>query len=79
MQFVNFLNVCPFAVQRYSPVVKNAVETSMTCAIAKTLESSISFVASVRSSSSTQMDMMYNKLKCMVEMAGMSISEKKDP
>ena len=79
MQFVNFLNVCPFAVQRYSPVVKNAVETSMTCAIAKTLESSISFVASVRSSSSTQMDMMYNKLKCVVEMAGMSISEKKDP
>ena len=51
----------------------------MTCAIAKTLESSISFVASVRSSSSTQMDMMYNKLKCVVEMAGMSISEKKDP
>ena len=78
-QFVNFLNVCPFGVQRYSPTIKNTVETSMTCAIAKTLESEITFIASVRSSSATQMDMMYNKLKCVTSMAGMTLSAKKAP
>lgn len=75
-QFINFLNICPFGVQRYSPELKSAVETSMTCAIGKSEGEKIRFVASVRSSSESQMDMMYNKLKCITRLAGMTISDK---
>lgn len=78
-KFIHFLNVCPFGVQRYSPAVKNAVETSMTCAIAKSDCSAVRFVASVRSSSESQMDFMYNKLRCLTSMTGMTLSEKEAP
>ena len=78
-KFIHFLNVCPFGVQRYSPAVKNAVETSITCAIAKYENESVRFTASVRSSSESQMEMMYNKLKCITRMAGMELSEKQAP
>lgn len=78
-QFVNFLNVCPFGVQRYSPEVKNAVETSMTCAIAKSDEEKVRFIASIRSSSESQMNMMYNRLICITRMAHMTLSGKEAP
>ena len=78
-QFVNFLEICPFAVQRYSPVDQSEVESSMTCAIAVSNQECVQFTTSVRSSSNTQMDMMYNKLKCVCSMAGLTLSEKKAP
>lgn len=78
-RFIHFLNVCPFGVQRYSPEVKNAVETSMTCAIAKSDSEKVRFVTSVRSSSESQMNMIYNKLKCLTRLAGMTLSEKEAP
>lgn len=77
--FVGFLEVCPYAVQRYSPVEPDAVETSMTCAIASSDAQRVTFVASVRSSSNSQMDMMYNKLRCVCDMAGLALSPKKAP
>ena len=76
-QFVNFLQICPFGVQRYSPSEPTEVESSMTCAIAQSSEELVQFTTSVRSSSNTQMDAMYNKLKCVCAMAGLDLSEKK--
>ena len=74
---VDFLTVCPFGPTRYSPVVEGLVETSMTCAIATTEDLDvIKFTVSVRSSSKTQIDFMYDRLSCLCAMAGMSISEK---
>lgn len=79
LQFVNFLEICPFGVQRYSPVEKGEVESSMTCAIAVSNKDCVQFTTSVRSSSNTQMDMMYNKLKSICSMTGLALSEKKAP
>lgn len=76
-QFVNFLQICPFGVQRYSPSKPSEVESSMTCAIAQSKGDLVQFTTSVRSSSNTQMDMMYHKLKCVCSMAGLELSEKK--
>ncbi len=77
-RLVNFLAVCPFGPMRWSPVVEGLVETSMTCAIGTTeCLDHIKFTASVRSSSKSQIDYMYNRVKCLCEMAGMSISERK--
>ena len=76
-RLVRFLDVCPFGPMRYSPVVEGLVETSMTCAIAKTKDlDHIQFTISVRSSSKTQIDSMYDRLSCLCEMNGMSLSEK---
>ena len=51
----------------------------MTCAIASSDAQRVTFVASVRSSSNSQMDMMYNKLRCVCDMAGLALSPKKAP
>lgn len=75
--FVNFIETYPFGVQRYSPECKDFVETSVNCGISQTLENgSIQFTSSVRSSSMTQMDMMYNKILCICKMCHMTWSEK---
>lgn len=74
---INFLMICPFGPMRYSPVVADLVETSMTCAIAVTKDlDNIQFTASVRSSSKSQIDAMYRMLQSICEMVGMSLSEK---
>ena len=78
-RLVSFLAVCPFGVQRYSPAVMKDVETSMTCAIARSSSDKVTFIASVRSSSNSQMDMMYAKLRCLCSMCGMRLSERKAP
>ena len=76
-RLVNFLMVCPFGPQRHSPVVQGLVETSMTCAIGVTKDlDNIQFTASVRSSSKSQIDMMYGKLQSICELCGMSLSPK---
>ena len=76
-KFVNFINVYPFAVMRYSPSVKGDIETSTTLAIAH-MESDdlIKFTASTRSFAQSQMDMMYNKIRCICEMGGLKLSER---
>ena len=76
-KFVNFINVYPFAVMRYSPSVKGDIETSTTLAVAK-MENpdEILFIASVRSFAQSQMDWMYNKIRCICEMGGLSLSER---
>ena len=51
----------------------------MTCAIAVSNKDCVQFTTSVRSSSNTQMDMMYNKLKSICSMTGLALSEKKAP
>ena len=76
-RLVNFLNVCPFGPMRHSAVVKGLVETSMTCAIAVTKDlDNVKFTASVRSSSNSQIDMMYAKLQSLCELCGMSLSDR---
>lgn len=76
-KFVNFINVYPFAVMRYSPSVKGDIETSTTLAVAKlNSEEEILFIASVRSFAQSQMDMMYNKIRCICEMGGVTLSER---
>ena len=76
-KFVNFINVYPFAVMRYSPSVKGDIETSTTLAVAKVEQpEEIFFIASVRSFAQSQMDMMYNKIRCICEMGGLTLSEK---
>ena len=76
-KFVNFINVYPFAVMRYSPSVKGDIETSTTLAIARVDKpEEIFFVASVRSFAQSQMDMMYNKIRCICEMGGLELSER---
>ena len=75
--FVDFINVYPFGVQRYSPESHDFVETSVNCGIAQTLENgNVMFTSSIRSSSLTQMDMMYNKIKSICSMCDLSMSEK---
>ena len=75
--FVNFINVYPFGVQRYSPECSDFVETSVNCGIAQTLENGdFMFTSSVRSSSLTQMDLMYNKIESILAMCGMTHGEK---
>ena len=76
-RLVNFLATCPFGPMRMSPVVEGLVETSMTCAIAVTKElDNIQFTISVRYSSKTQINHMYDRLSCICSMNGMSLSEK---
>lgn len=76
-RLVNFLATCPFGPMRYSPVVEGLVETSMTCAMGATkVLDHMQFTISVRSSSKTQIDFMYNKLSCLCDMLGISLSEK---
>ena len=76
-RFINFIETYPFGVQRYSPENKDFVETSVNCGIAQTLENgNVMFTSSVRSSSLTQMDMMYNKIMCICNMCNMTWSEK---
>ena len=76
-RFINFINVYPFGVQRYSPESHDIIETSVNCGIVQTLEnSSFMFTSSVRSSSMTQMDMMYNKIRLICAMCNVSMSEK---
>ena len=76
-KFVNFINVYPFAVMRYSPSVQGDIETSTTLAIARVEKpEEIFFVASVRSFAQSQMDMMYNKIRCICEMGGLQLSER---
>lgn len=75
--FVDFINVYPFGVQRYSPESHDFVETSVNCGIAQTLENGdLMFTSSIRSSSLTQMDMMYNKIVSICSMCHLSMSEK---
>ena len=75
--FVNFINVYPFGVQRYSPECSDFVETSVNCGIAQTLENgNFMFTSSVRSSSLTQMDLMYGKIESICEMCEMTHGEK---
>ena len=75
--FVNFIVTYPFGVQRYSPECKDFVETSVNCGISQTLENgSIMFTSSVRSSSQSQINMMYNKIVCICRMCNMTWSEK---
>ena len=78
-RLVRVLDVCPFGPMRYSPVVEGLVETSMTCAIAKSDEEKVRFIASIRSSSESQMNMMYSKLTCITRMAHMTLSGKEAP
>ena len=74
---VNFLNACSFGPQRKSPVVPDLIETSLTCAIGTTQElDHIKFTVSVRSSSKSQIDFMYNYLRSLCELADMSISQR---
>lgn len=76
-RLVNFLATCPFGPMRMSPVVEGLVETSMTCAIGVTKDlDHIQFTISVRSSSKTQIDHMYDRLSCLCSMNGMSLSPK---
>ena len=76
-KFVNFINVYPFAVMRYSPSVKGDIETSTTLAIGRMDKpEEFFFVASVRSFAQSQMDMMYNKIRCICEMGGLELSER---
>ena len=76
-RFINFIETYPFGVQRYSPENKDFVETSVNCGIAQMLENgNVMFTSSVRSSSLTQMDMMYNKIMCICNMCSMTWSEK---
>ena len=76
-KFVNFINVYPFAVMRYSPSVKGDIETSTTLAIGRMDKpEEFFFVASVRSFAQSQMDMMYNKIRCICEMGGLQLSER---
>lgn len=75
--FLNFIETYPFGVQRYSPECRDFVETSVNCGVAQTLENGhMKFTSSVRSSSLTQMDMMYNKILCICNMCHMTWSEK---
>ena len=76
-RLIQFLDVCPFGVQRYSPAVKSDVETSLTCAIAQSSVSSVSFVVSVRSSVLSQLDWMYYRLRCLADLCGMQLSPRK--
>ena len=76
-KFVNFINVYPFAVMRYSPSVKGDIETSTTLAIAHMKDDdTIEFTASTRSFAQSQLDMMYNKIRCICEMGGLTVSER---
>ena len=75
--FLNFIETYPFGVQRYSPESRDFVETSVNCGVAQTLENGhLKFTSSVRSSSTSQMDMMYNKILCICNMCHMTWSEK---
>ena len=74
-KFTNFANAFPFGVQRMSPTVEGSVETSVNCGVAKCEgDEHILFVAAPRSFSSTQLDMMYNKMKSLADMVGAVIS-----
>jgi dipeptidase D len=76
-RFINFVNVYPFGVQRYSPESSDIVETSVNCGIAQTLDNgSFLFTSSVRSSSQSQIDYMYTKIDSLCSMCGLTISEK---
>lgn len=75
--FINFINVYPFGVQRYSPECSDFVETSVNCGIAQTLENGdFMFTSSIRSSSMSQMDLMYGKIESILEMCEMTHGEK---
>lgn len=76
-RFLNFINVYPFGVQRYSPESHDIIETSVNCGIVQMVENDdFMFTSSVRSSSMSQMDMMYNKIKSICEMCKVRMSEK---
>ena len=76
-RFIDFINVYPFGVQRYSPESHDIIETSVNCGIVQTVQQgAFMFTSSVRSSSMSQMDMMYNKIKSICEMCKVSMSEK---
>ena len=63
--------------QRYSPESHDIIETSVNCGIAQMVENDdFMFTSSVRSSSMSQMDMMYNKIKSICEMCQVRMSEK---
>lgn len=76
-QLVNFLNVFPFGPQRMSPVVDGLVETSLSMSIVSTAEdgAKTECIVSTRSSSSTQADMLINKLRSLASLAGVAVSE----
>ena len=75
-KLINFLNMFPFGPMRMSPDVEGLVETSITLAITKSYEASFDFVGSVRSSSDSQIEMMYRKVQSICELFDSELSEK---
>lgn len=75
-KLINFLNIIPFGPMRMSSEVEGLVETSMILAVTKSCEASFDFIGSVRSSSGTQIEMMYRKLQCFCDVVGATLSEK---
>ena len=57
--------------------MKGDIETSTTLAIAHMKDDdTIEFTASTRSFAQSQLDMMYNKIRCICEMGGLTVSER---
>ena len=76
-KFVNFVNVYPFGIMRMSPSVAGDIETSTTLAIAHMKDDdTIEFTASTRSFAQSQQDMMYNKIRSICEMGGLTVSDR---
>ena len=60
-----------------NPKVKAPIRYLMSGLVAKIEKpEEILFIASVRSFAQSQMDMMYNKIRCICEMGGLSLSER---
>lgn len=76
MKIVNFLNHISSGVIRFSPDLKDLVETSMTIAILETKENQFVMTGACRSSRDSQRDWMYTNLESITSFCGYILSEK---
>lgn len=79
IKIFNFLNIYPFGPIRFSPNVKGLVETSLALPIINTSENDVVFVSSARSSSNSQMEWLYDYIKSICDLSGITLSERIAP
>jgi dipeptidase D len=77
-KFVDFMNCIHFGVVRMSPDVEGLVETSFAMTIVKTECDCVKFVASGRSSSGSQLNMVYDYIHSLCELSGVHCTPPKN-